>query len=326
MRKKQADVSDLYHQNWLVETICSRKAGGSKKKIQPLDWSTLYRRRAVEGDEWRTGEEQSHARAVFNFSHSLRLAFLGDKDLPQYLRKLEEQIEGIKQEIVKMQSAQILYTNFINIATEKHSCPLCEQNLDSVDEFVEKLENKLAAVLCHFFLLNTQVPHTVQVQTKELKKTESAKKKLVDLQPHWSTVSRLDGEEIPNLKNKLDNFGSSEAELKNSMDQLTESMKKLEVSEVTSFGILPDIPSKSLTISPNLRIVVFNYTLKWALLLVRYNALFLRIYRQGHWRGRETTAQELWFENGWRSRRRDWEITKEKQWIRYVQHQFISYD
>eukprot|EP01126_Amoeba_proteus_P064206 TRINITY_DN8957_c0_g1_i4.p1 TRINITY_DN8957_c0_g1~~TRINITY_DN8957_c0_g1_i4.p1 ORF type:complete len:823 (+),score=290.48 TRINITY_DN8957_c0_g1_i4:73-2541(+) len=157
------------------------------------------------------------------------ISILGNKSLPEFISKIEGRIEDHKQEIVKVRSAQIIYQNFINIASKKVQCPLCEHSLEGgkLKNFISKLEETLS-----------MVPQSLKDAEKELKKSELEKKKLDDLTPYWNNVKTLEEKEIPSLQNKILTFVEQESESSKKMQNLMESTKLLDGQEKNLSSLL----------------------------------------------------------------------------------------
>jgi len=98
------------------------------------------------------GQRESSEQRLHQLKEELKngqkkLSTLNGKSLPAALLELDVALDDLKKEITKMQSAEIIYNNFINMAKKTKCCPLCDRDLDGkVEPFVSKLQETLEKV------------------------------------------------------------------------------------------------------------------------------------------------------------------------------------
>eukprot|EP01125_Pyxidicula_operculata_P015436 TRINITY_DN523_c1_g1_i2.p1 TRINITY_DN523_c1_g1~~TRINITY_DN523_c1_g1_i2.p1 ORF type:complete len:1267 (-),score=327.47 TRINITY_DN523_c1_g1_i2:1792-5592(-) len=207
------DLSPMVAQKQLQQTLENTKAtlSNESKKLDNAKNSLA----TTKGQRESVEQQLNQANKELN-TRQQKLSQLGDVPFTEYTKTIEKEIEDIKNETVKMQSAIIMYKNFIRSAKKKECCPLCERNVDNVDAFIQKLSNTIE-----------KVPGRLAEITEELQQKENLRKDITSLEPHYYAVEKLKTRDIPSINAKLEDLKSKETEFKVFVDELSPQITKL---------------------------------------------------------------------------------------------------
>uniref|UniRef100_A0A6B2KY77 DNA repair protein RAD50 n=1 Tax=Arcella intermedia TaxID=1963864 RepID=A0A6B2KY77_9EUKA len=153
-----------------------------------------------------------------------KLEPLKERPLPDVLKEIDQELDDTKEELTKLKSAEIMYKNFIKMASKSKCCPLCDRDLNGkVEPFVQKLQETLQ-----------QVPESYKSSSSELANQEKIKVKLSQLQPDYNLILQIN-KEIPELLAKKNTFQENEIV---SSEQLSKISPKLEQEKLIESKLL----------------------------------------------------------------------------------------
>lgn len=122
----------------------------------------------------------------------------------ELVRAVEKKIQQAQEDETRRQSAQIIYSRFIEQTRESHVCPLCEQGLPDEQEFVAHLqaraEEESRAGKPDIEDLASAMEMTTPEKAREaLVKLERRRERLRAMQPEWDAMC-LESVEVPKLE------------------------------------------------------------------------------------------------------------------------------
>ncbi|KAL6065852.1 DNA repair protein rad50 [Balamuthia mandrillaris] len=190
-----------------------------------------------------TGEENSTTSQLQRLQRQLnenrtKMEAIGyiNRPLPDLITETEQKLDAIRKEVAMTQAGEIMYKKFMEMAHKEAGCPLCDRGMepDMLCSFISKLEQLLA-----------RVPTSLNEQQAILTDTEKMHKMLSGLSPVWREISRLEDQDIPGMKSCLQALEQQKANLSKEADELSESLKVLDLEERKLCSLINDADSIS---------------------------------------------------------------------------------
>ncbi|KAK0144377.1 DNA repair protein RAD50 [Merluccius polli] len=159
----------------------------------------------------------------------------GSQDLEQDLGKLQEELEKTSKQRAMLAGATAVYTQFISQLTEERApcCPVCQRTFPSdveLDEVVSDMQSKLRLV-----------PDKLKNTEQELKRKEGRRDQMMALRPIRLSVEKLQKEELPELRNRLQTVNRAIEKLKADVEEQETLLSVIMSEEDTAKACLQDI-------------------------------------------------------------------------------------
>ncbi|KAK4814347.1 hypothetical protein QYF61_016305 [Mycteria americana] len=148
----------------------------------------------------------------------------GSQDFDSDLNKLQEEIEKSSKQRAVLAGATAVYSQFITQLTEEDQacCPVCQrvfQTEAELQDVISDLQSKLRLA-----------PDKLKSTESELKRKEKKRDEMISLKPLRRTVVELQGKDIPDLRNKIQNANRDLTGLKGKIEE-QESLLRTALSE-----------------------------------------------------------------------------------------------
>ncbi|XP_056450283.1 DNA repair protein RAD50 [Gadus chalcogrammus] len=159
----------------------------------------------------------------------------GSQDLEQDLGKLQEELEKTSKQRAMLAGATAVYTQFISQLTEDNGpcCPVCQRTFPSeveLDEVVSDMQSKLRLV-----------PDKLKNTEQELRRKEGRRDQMMALRPVRVSMEKLQKEELPELRNRLQAVNRSIERLKRDVEEQETGLSVMISEEETAKACLQDI-------------------------------------------------------------------------------------
>ncbi|CAG8461366.1 8092_t:CDS:1 [Acaulospora morrowiae] len=153
----------------------------------------------------------------------------GDRDLPDVIKKVEEELTDLRDLFSSFTNHADLYRTFVSVSQKKHNCPLCHRAFSSMEElskFQQKLQDHLS----------DKIPDKISTTESEILDCEARLSRLRNLQSAWITVSSLQSQ-IPELERQIEELQDKKVDVESVLEDIyiniigikgeTDHMKKL---------------------------------------------------------------------------------------------------
>uniref|UniRef100_A0A8C5BL03 RAD50 homolog, double strand break repair protein n=1 Tax=Gadus morhua TaxID=8049 RepID=A0A8C5BL03_GADMO len=159
----------------------------------------------------------------------------GSQDLEQDLGKLQEELEKTSKQRAMLAGATAVYTQFISQLTEDNGpcCPVCQRTFPSeveLDEVVSDMQSKLRLV-----------PDKLKNTEQELRRKEGRRDQMMALRPVRVSMEKLQKEELPELRNRLQAVNRNIERLKGDVEEQETGLSVMISEEETAKACLQDI-------------------------------------------------------------------------------------
>ncbi|NXA50338.1 RAD50 protein, partial [Nothocercus julius] len=137
----------------------------------------------------------------------------GSQDFDSDLNRLQEEIEKSSKQRAVLAGATAVYSQFITQLTEENQscCPVCQrvfQTEAELQDVISDLQSKLRLA-----------PDKLKSTESELKRREKKRDEMIGLKPVRQTITELQENEIPGLRNKLQSVNRDFTRLKNEIEE-----------------------------------------------------------------------------------------------------------
>ncbi|NWJ09229.1 RAD50 protein, partial [Crypturellus undulatus] len=159
----------------------------------------------------------------------------GSQDFDTDLNKLQEEIEKSSKQRAVLAGATAVYSQFITQLTEENGscCPVCQRAFETETELqdvISDLQSKLRLA-----------PDKLKSTESELKRREKKRDEMIGLKPVRQTITELQENEIPGLRNKLQSVNRDLTRLKNEIEEQETVLHTVLSEEDSAKACLQDI-------------------------------------------------------------------------------------
>eukprot|EP00698_Gefionella_okellyi_P003722 TRINITY_DN13469_c0_g1_i1.p1 TRINITY_DN13469_c0_g1~~TRINITY_DN13469_c0_g1_i1.p1 ORF type:complete len:1307 (+),score=384.17 TRINITY_DN13469_c0_g1_i1:102-4022(+) len=154
---------------------------------------------------------------------------LAGKTLPEAIAEAEKKAERAKHDNSMVSSLHATYTRFLEQANQDQCCPLCHRGYDQARAFNELLD-----------LINekiAKVPELQVMRKQQVAQADAHVKKLNELMPQWTLLQRIQEQELPDIKKKMEQYQQEENTLAASAKEMADQSEK-QNAELTSMQAL----------------------------------------------------------------------------------------
>ncbi|CAG8455454.1 15228_t:CDS:2 [Acaulospora colombiana] len=120
----------------------------------------------------------------------------GDRDLPDVIKKVEEELTDLRDLHSSFANHADLYKTFIGVSQKKHNCPLCHRAFGSMEE-LSKFQQKLQEYI------SDKIPDKLSTAGSDILDAEARLSRLRNLQSAWITINNLQSQ-IPELDRQIE--------------------------------------------------------------------------------------------------------------------------
>lgn len=237
-QSKQADFEAVLGQAVNIEAL--KPALG--KSIAAKREEVAATRSRLEGVKMKAsslvGEEKSIKSRLAQLERQLQakreeIKVIGEDDrpLPVLIKEAEKKVENVRKDVLMIQSAELIYQNFIELARENQECPLCDRGIhgDALKKMLDQMQSTI-----------DNVPTSLQENKQLLTEQETLYEQLCGLLPTWQDITRLKDTEVPQIQQRLSAIQQSMTELNSEIKESTLRLEKLQAEEAKASALMSD--------------------------------------------------------------------------------------